>query len=80
MHLVPDIRLHPINSQQDLPLLLEASLDAFFIGQVQRHQFFIAFQQIGDGTLGDAHPAVNEPLVDFWDRAMFLRLAIGRLP
>src|SRR5215470_14282858 len=54
-HLVAHIWLHPIDSQQDLTLLLESGLDPLLIRQVQGDQFFVTLQQIGDRALCDAY-------------------------
>ena len=53
------IRLHPVDGQHHLALLLEPVLQTFLICQVQRHQLFVTFQQIRDGALGEAHPALD---------------------
>jgi hypothetical protein len=42
-HLVTDIRLHSIDGQQDLALLLESGLYPLLIRQVQGDQFLVAF-------------------------------------
>src|SRR5258707_12755506 len=49
---------------------LESGLDPLLICQVQCDQFFVAFQQIGDGPLGDAHPTLHQTLMDLGDRAV----------
>ncbi len=74
------IRLHAVEGQDDLPLLLEPFQQTFFLCQVQRHQLFVAFQQIAHRPLGDAYPALDQALMDLGDRAMLSRLATDQSP
>ncbi len=52
--------LEAVQSQDDVTLLSEELLEAGLISQAQREQFFIAFEQVGDGALGDGNVALLE--------------------
>jgi len=47
---------------------------------MQGDQFFVAFQQIGDGPLGDTYSLLDQALMDLRDRAMLSRLVTDRSP
>jgi len=51
-------------------LLLELLLDALAIGDMHRHQFFIALHQMGHAALSDLDSPSEQFLMDFGDTAM----------
>src|SRR6266567_7869590 len=67
---MPDIRLQPVESQDDMALLLQAGLDPLLIGDAQAHQFFIALHQMGHGSFGDRQAPCHQALMHLWDGAM----------
>ena len=64
------VRLHAVDGQNHLTLLFEPFQQTFLIRQVERHQLFVAFQQIRHGALGDAYSALDQALMDLRDTAV----------
>jgi len=75
--LVPHIRLHPVEGQDDLPLRAQAIRQARVVGEPQRHQFLVALQQIRRAALGNGETAPDERLMDLGHAAM---LSAAQLP
>ena len=62
--------LEPVDGQDDPALLLEALLEPGLVREAQGEQLVVAFQQIGDGALGDSNLALAQHPMDFQDAAM----------
>ncbi len=69
-HIMGFERLETVESQDDVTLLLEDSLEAGLVSQTQSEQFFVALKQIGDSALGDGNMALLERPMNFRDGAM----------
>ena len=67
---MPHVRLQPIQRQDHLLLSLEPLLEPLGIRQMQRQQFFIAIELIGDRALCHHHSSLQEFLVDLRDTAL----------
>jgi len=52
-HLVPDVRLQPVDGQDHLPLIRQHPPQSPVVGEGDREQLVVAVQQVGDGALGD---------------------------
>lgn len=52
--------LETVQRQNDVALLLEDVFEAGLVGEAQREQFFVAFEKVGDGALGDSNIALLE--------------------
>jgi hypothetical protein len=63
-HLVTDVRLQPIEGQDDLPLLLQPARQPRAVREAQGHQLLVAPQLLGYRALGDVHPARHQIAVD----------------
>src|SRR4051794_12635384 len=75
-HIVSFEGLEAVDGKDDVALQLEDVLEAGLVGQAQSEQFFVAFEKVGDGTLGDGNLALLEGAMDFRDGAM-LTIAQG---
>jgi hypothetical protein len=62
--------LETVQSQDDVTLLGDDVLETGLVGEVQSEQFFVAFEQVGDGALGDGNSALLEGAMDFGNGAM----------
>src|SRR5437764_1233393 len=69
---MPDIRLQPIQRQNHLLLVREPLLQPLLIGQMQREEFFIAIELIGDGARGHFESSSHQFLMNLWDTALLL--------
>ena len=76
-HLMPDIRLQPIQGQDDLPLRLQPGAQPVAVCQAQRHHLLVAPQLLGHRALGDRHPPRHQVLMDLRHAAV---LAIAQRP
>jgi hypothetical protein len=61
---VTDVRLQPIQPQDDAALLCQEPAQMAAVGQRGGEQFVVAVEQIGDGALGDRHPALAQGGMD----------------
>ena len=73
-HLMADVRLEAIESQDDPALGLGDPLQAGGISEREGEQCVVALEQMGDRPWGDGHPAVAQVLMDF-GQATVLRIA-----
>jgi hypothetical protein len=69
-HLVPDIRLQPVERQDRSPLPGQNAAQAVIVGERGRDQLVVAVEQVGDRALRDRHPALAQAAVDLGHAAM----------
>ena len=57
-HLVADVRLQPVQRQDDAALLAQQRVQAVGVGEVERDQFLVALEQMRHGALSNHDPAL----------------------
>jgi hypothetical protein len=69
-HVLSFERLQTIKGEDDMALLLEELFEAGRLREMQREQFFVALQEVGDGARSNGDVQVLEGFVDLGDGAM----------
>lgn len=67
---VAHVWLHPINRQDDLPLRLQAGLQALWLVEMSGDQFLVAINQVIQGALGQLNATPEDPVLDLRDAAV----------
>ncbi len=63
-------RCQPINSQNDVALLLQALLEARLVGEAQGNQLFVALQEVENGPGSNGNLALLQVAIELWDAAV----------